>query len=274
MRKLKTLLINLVGLRDIKMPFLENLYILQRRDNDMDINYEKEALENILDMNNLKSLYCFEYLKKEHLRKTNKINLSVTRITCCFEKDILNSFLEKFPNVEDCECSGSKIENVFCQIKENENCKINKVGLATNLNGILYCHSFESLISLNISIFDKATNVENIIPLFNDNCKAIFKSLTSIILNLKDINERILNNLKKNISHVKYMYYFSLSLTKKNISKSFYYDFIREILSKQINSVMVTIVDINQRYLNKEEIKKIIPNFNSLNFLQVMISEY
>ena len=141
-------------------------------------------------------------------------------------------------------------------------------------DGILYCHSFESLKSLTISFYYKITNIEKIIPLFDSKCNVIFKSLRdlSIMFNY-DINDEFLNILKTNLDFIVYLDNFTLDISPNDISEICYYDFIKKALSKNINNLKIHLnYSIDNKFMTKEEIKKFSPHNNFIHHRSLSIT--
>ena len=187
------------------------------------IDIEKECLEKIFDLNNLKSVnISYSNLNDEEIEKIKKYNLSVKTLSISeVDKVLLTNLIKKFPNSNEIYyCPYNKTAAHILEIKEDKNSKIDKITLTYIPDGILYCHSFESLKSLTISFYYKITNIEKIIPLFDSKCNVIFKSLRdlSIMFNY-DINDEFLNVLKTNLDFIVYLDNFTLDISPNDISE-------------------------------------------------------
>ena len=146
------------------------------------------------------------------------------------------------------------------EIKENKDSKIDNITLTETPNGKLYCHSYESLKALKFSFYKEINNIEKIIPLFDYKCNVIFKSLRDFSLAYYNINDEFLNLLKTNLDFMPYLNNFTLEIKSNNISEIYYYDFIKKILSRNINNIKIELKDSNGSnldYMTKQEIKKI-----------------
>ena len=255
-------------------PFIQSLVI---EESNNGIKIEKEIIEKIIDLKNLKYITLKVNLNDEQILTIQKTNLSVIYVAFQNVNSIFNNFLEKFPNLNEFSFYSQNIideDNIF-EIKESNNSKINKINLDGVPNGILYCQSFESLKALNFIFREKVKNIEKIIPLFNNNCNIIFKSLTDFYLSYDDIDDEFLNRLKNNFNFIPYLYTFSLTTKSKDISENCYYDFVKMILSKKIDSIKIRLNDpLFQIMMTKQEIKEISPGFNFIYHGTFEISKY
>ena len=214
-------------------------------------------------------------LNDERIIRMNKANISVTKISFQNLDNILNNFLNKFHNLNEFEFSKyyNTEDNIF-EIKEDNTSKINKIKLYGVPNGILYCHSFESLKVLNFEFRNKVKNIEKILPLFANDCTVVFRTLSDFSLTYNDINEDFLNILKNNIDCAPYLSSFTLNFNFSNINENIYYDFIKKILSKRINNIKINNQYDSNMTLTKDELKKISPNFNFIYHDNIKISKF
>ena len=274
-KNLKTLSANLSEVSNVldNLPTLQNLSIEESKENKS--KNEEEALNKIFDNKNLKFIKLAVQLNDERIIRRNKANLSVTKISFQNLDNILNNFLNKFHNLNEFEFSKyDKTEDNIFEIKEDSTSKINKIKLYGVPNGILYCHSFESLKVLNFEFRNKVKNIEKILPLFANNCTVIFRTLSDFSLTYNDINEDFLNILKNNIDCAPYLSSFTLKFNFSNINENIYYDFIKKILSKRINNIKINNQYDSNMTLTKDELKKISPNFNFIYHDNIKISKF
>ena len=92
-----------------------------------------------------------------------------------------------------------------------------------------------------------------------------------------NINDEFLKRLKINLDCIPYLYNFTLIIKINNISKSYYYGFIRKILSKKISNIKIKIkqeVSSKLKYLSKQEILKIYSKCNFVYHGNIIISKY
>ena len=274
-KNLKTLSANLSEVSNVldNLPTLQNLSIEESKENKS--KNEEEALNKIFDNKNLKFIKLAVQLNDERIIRMNKANLSVSKISFQNLDNILNNFLNKFRNLNEFEFSKyyNTEDNIF-EIKEDNTSKINKIKLYGVPNGILYCHSFESLKVLNFEFRNKVKNIEKILPLFANNCTVIFRTLSDFSLTYNDINEDFLNILKNNIDCAPYLSSFTLNFNFSNINENIYYDFIKKILSKRINNIKINNQYDSNMTLTKDELKKISPNFNFIYHDNIKISKF
>ena len=204
-KKLQTISENMSDLLKIEIPFIE--YLTIEENGNVSPEIEKEAIEKILDLKNLKSITIKGNFNDEQIKSIKKMNSSVKMICFLSANKILNNFLEKFPNLNSINLIsnvGQEIENNIFEIKEDINSKINDITLYSIPNGILYCQPFESLKKIKFEFYQKVNNIKKIFPLFNNKCNIIFKSLNDFSLTYDDINEEFLNILNDNIDCIIY----------------------------------------------------------------------
>ena len=255
------------------LPSLQNLTIEESK--EVTNENEEKALNKILDNENLKFIKITTPLNDEIIKRINKTNLSITKIAFQNLNSILNNFLNKFANLNEFDFSKfDKTEDNIFEIKEDNSSKIKKIKLFGVPNGILYCHSFETIKSLNFTFMTKVKNIEKIIPFFSDKCTVIFKLLSEFSLTYSDINDEFLNKLKNNLDCAPYLFSFSLTFNFSNITENVYYDFIKKILSKRINNIVINNSINSSMTLTKEEIKKISPDFNFIYHDTIKISKF
>ena len=124
---------------------------------------------------------------------------------------IINNLLELFPNLTSLEIGSDKYssdEEINLEIKEQEKCKINK--LILNFGGYqnikFFISNYENLVELRIKLNDTIKNMENTIPIFNDKCNVIFKSLKifdfQTYRNYNNIDFKIIENLYNNLNNM------------------------------------------------------------------------
>ena len=272
-KKLQSISENMSDLLKIEIPSIEHLTIEENENITPEI--EKEAIQKILDLKNLKSITIKGNFNDEQIKNIKNVNSSVKSINFLSAKNILNYFLEKFTNLNSISLIpyiSPEIDNNIFEIKEDINSKINDISLLDIPNGILYCQSFESLKKIRFEFYRKINNIEKIFPLFNHKCNMIFKSLNEFSLTYDDINEEFLNILNANMDYIVYLFNFELKTNQYNISESCYNDFIKKILSKKINNIKIELE--NSAYMTKQEIKEISPHFKFVYHGTVLISKF
>ena len=261
-KKLELVSTNILDFINLKISSINHL-IVEKNNRDVNLEEEKKFIEKILDLKNLESILIKTNLNDEQIGRIKKLNLSVKIVNFLCNNKIYINLLEKFPNLNEIGYTLiNETENNIFEIKENKDSKIDKITLIEIPNGILYCHSFESLKTLKFTFYKEIKKIEKIIPLFDYKCNVIFKSLRDFSLVYYNINDEFLNLLKTNLDFIPNINNFSLDIKSNNISENCYYDFIKKILSKNINNIKIFLRDSNGSKLDnmtKQEIKKILP---------------
>lgn len=259
-KKLELISTTMLDFINLKISSINHL-IVEKNNKEINLEEEKKFIEKILDLKNLESIMIKTNLNDEQIRKIKKLNLSVKTINFLSVNKIYINFLEKFPELNGISYTCiNETENNILEIKENKDSKIDNITLTETPNGKLYCHSYESLKALKFSFYKEINNIEKIIPLFDYKCNVIFKSLRDFSLAYYNINDEFLNLLKTNLDFMPYLNNFTLEIKSNNISEIYYYDFIKKILSKNINNIKIELKDSNGSnldYMTKQEIKKI-----------------
>ena len=259
-KKLELVSTTILDFINLKISSINHL-IVEKNNKEINLEEEKKFIEKILDLKNLESIMIKTNLNDEQIRKIKKLNLSVKTINFLSVNKIYINFLEKFPELNGISYTCiNETENNILEIKENKDSKIDNITLTETPNGKLYCHSYESLKALKFSFYKEINNIEKIIPLFDYKCNVIFKSLRDFSLAYYNINDEFLNLLKTNLDFMPYLNNFTLEIKSNNISEIYYYDFIKKILSKNVNNVKIELKDSNGSnldYMTKQEIKKI-----------------
>ena len=264
-KKLELISTTMLDFINLKISSINHL-IVEKNNKEINLEEEKKFIEKILDLKNLESIMIKTNLNDEQIRKIKKLNLSVKTINFLSVNKIYINFLEKFPELNGISYTCiNETENNILEIKENKDSKIDNITLTETPNGKLYCHSYESLKALKFSFYKEINNIEKIIPLFDYKCNVIFKSLRDFSLAYYNINDEFLNLLKTNLDFMPYLNNFTLEIKSNNISEIYYYDFIKKILSKNINNIKIELKDSNGSnldYMTKQEIKKIVTKVN------------
>jgi len=238
---------------------------------------ERKIIEKIISIKTLKEINLeLKILDNKELSEIHGENPSITKIGLINrKKDIdLNNFLIKFPNLSNFYLYYNTNTNSFedknkAQIKENANYKINKIKLnikKPNLN--LYCQSYKNLIyfDLEISVDDK-NYVKNILPILNNKCKIIFKSLIYFKLISKENFDcwEIINNIFNNLDMMPNLKHFEI-FCYSYIKMDFYEKFYEKIMSLNISYIDIQIIEwhnpFHARRIKKNDINKIILNDN------------
>ena len=265
---------------------------------DFDINYgiNKKTYHKLFEK--LKSFKTLEYINLPiininytDISKIEDENIYVknAEIEWYDDRDCILYYLQdKFPNLTNLKINVSDISQGFNQnsifsleIKENKNCKINKFLLdCFERNNIkFYIQSFENLIYVSLKFSPKYEIKKDFFPLFNDNCKIIFKSLTyfKLVSSCETFDFDILNNIHNNIDKIPNLEDFELKIYLNKFNKEFLKKFIKKILSLKLKNIKLLFTpsqyltfsdnyDDDYRKYSIDELKKYCPNININDF--------
>ena len=224
----------------------------------------------------------------------------------------IDEILNKFPNLTDLFFitnlesirivkSGWTDSQINLEIKENSNCKTNKITLVLNSGNFKFdCQSFKNLEKFEIKTNNyraiKILNISNSLPMFSTNKKIIYNSLIELNLYLYQlINLEIFKNLNNNIDNMPNLKKITLYFIT-DINKNTYEEFIKKILSMKLESINIhicfsfnndddqdlkkySISYTDDSYFNNnnyslEELKQINENILKLNFENIKIKKY
>ena len=167
------------------------------------------------------------------------------------------------------------------EIKEQEKCKINKLNL--NIGGYknikFFITNYDNLKELRIKLYDTIKNMENTIPIFNDKCNVIFKSLKIFNFQtyISDINFQIIENLYNNLNNMPNIEALFIAAVQGNMNEEFYKQFIVKILSlpklKYIYFSIQTDIKKDIPY-SEEELRKIYPNIDYSRYDNIFIHNF
>ena len=233
----------------------------------------KESDINIKNFNN-------KIAEEIHGENTSLNKLNVSYYNDNYDACALNKLLKKFKNLNDLDLYisslGDKKKNKI-GIIENTDYKIDKIRVCSGgtKDILIYCNSFENLISLDINLNYEILNTIEL-PLFN-NKKIVYKSLRDFSFNSFECNNdftlEILNNLNINIDNAPNLENFFIQCTSKSIDKKTYFNFIKKILSLKLKDIYIFIYiegiknSPYQKY-SSDEIKEILNDNNDLSNLE------
>ena len=214
----------------------------------------------------------------------------------------INEILNKFPNLTELNFTTKLTsyrlqKNGWCdndyeinlEIKENSNCKINKIALFLYYGNIkLDCQNFESLEKFELAT-SKILNISNSnsIPMLTNNGNIIYNSLIEFILhiNYQLINLKIFKNLNNSIDNMPNLNKIDLHFIT-DIDRNTYEELIKKILSLKLEFINIDFdfhdencKDSNGNYFNKnnyslEELKIINKNILNINYENIKITKY
>ena len=231
----------------------------------------KESDINIKNFNN-------KMAEEIHGENTSLNKLNVSYYNDNYDACALNKLLKKFKNLNDLDLYisslGDKKKN---KIDIRENTDIDKIRVCPGgtKDILIYCNSFENLISLDINLNYEILNTIEL-PLFN-NKKIVYKSLRDFSFNSfeskNDFTLEILNNLNINIDNAPNLENFLIKSISKSIDKKTYFNFIKKILSLKLKDIYIFIYIEgikNRPYqeYSSDEIKEILDDNNDLSNLE------
>ena len=232
---------------------LESCSILSNYDNSIEI--EKEVIKKIISIKSLKNVrLILKKINSDDISKIQGENNSITKLEINFTKNendcnILN-FQNKLINLSELKIVLPFVNiraSTNLKIEENLNCKVNTIEIdGDNKNIILYCGPYENLVKVDISINCDIVNYKTIFPIFDNNCKTIFKYLNYFKLIHNDygynVSLDILNNLYNNIDKMPKLKHFEMYCFSEDIDKSFYNKLKKKIMSLNLEFIKIEIV--------------------------------
>ena len=252
----------------------------------------KKKLEKILSMNNLKYFDILLYnLYNDEISKISGENKSIEKAIICWVDNydcILYNLQNKFPNLSNLTIAITDIDQGYNQnikssieIRENPGNKINqfKIESFLGMNIKFYIQSFENLVSVSFKISWRFDISNNNFPIFNNDCKVIFKSLKNFYFSVDRcyrMNFDILNNIYNNLDKMPNLKSFSLKCSHKNITGEFVLKFIEKLLLMRLNNIELFLTkeyeneDYHEEY-SINELKEICHkiNINCFNFISI-----
>ena len=251
---------------------------------------EKEMFEKILSLKNLKIAEFFikELDDGEILnfpgQNTSLENLTIHWINENKDCNIIN-LQAKFPNLTKIIVKNHDL--VFCknakpikiEIKEDKNCKITNFALGSYIqkNIKFNCGPFSDLVNVNFKNWDKISNLNEMFPLFNKNCKAKFSSLKKFkFFSVNHISVDILQNLYNNLDNLPKIEDIHIECFSYDIDENFHEKFIKKLLSLKLVKLKFKIKDTNNyddEIYNNEELKEIYPGVECDKYDELIINK-
>ena len=255
----------------------------------VDIDVKKKTFEKLISIKTLKKIdFEFGEINDDEILLIKGENRSVKAININYvekNKDLILYNLEKkFPNISLLNIDSSKYNGngleTNLEIKENDNCKINRLFLDIGgyLNIKFDCANFENLNVIKLELRDKIINLEAF-PLFNKKCNIIFKSLNefSLICNYNDlIKDDIFKNISNNLNQMPNLQLLYIDCIVNKIDEEFYKDFIRKILSLDLKNIYLSIkrdTAYKGKSYSKDELLEIYPNIDFSKYEIIYIND-
>ena len=232
---------------------LESCSILSNYDSSIEI--EKEVIKKIISIKSLKNVrLILKKINSDDISKIQGENNSITKLEINFTKNendcnILN-FQNKLINLSELKIVLPFVNiraSTNLKIEENLNCKVNTIEIdGDNKNIILYCGPYENLVKVDISLNCDIVNYKTIFPIFDNNCKTIFKSLNYFKLIHNDygynVSLDILHNLYNNMDKMPKLKNFEMYCFSQDIDESFYKKLNKKIMSLNLEFIKIEIV--------------------------------
>jgi len=288
-KKLKDAVMNPNDFIYLDDTLLKHIRLVSNYEVDFDI--KKKTFEKLMTINTLKEIeFEFGKIDDDEISLTNGENTSVEVIAINYKKEnhdiTLYNLEQKFPNLIELtiEANHYSIQGpeTNLEIKENNKCKINSflidIGGYSNIK--FCCQNFENLKEIRIELRDKINKLENAFPLFNDECKVIFKSLTrfSFLTDYEDlINVDILKNIYNNLTKMPNIKYLIIDCIDYNVDKEFYMKFVKKILSLSLKTIYFSIMPDNSRKrcpYSDYDLMEINPNIDFSKYEKIYIYDF
>ena len=257
----------------------------------IDVDIKKKTFEKLISIKTLKKIdFEFGEINNDEILLIKGENKSVKVININYvekNKDLILFNLEKkFPNLSELNLESNKYSNnngleTNLEIKENDNCKINKLILDIGgyLNIKFYCDYFENLNVIKLELREKIINLEEEFPLFNKKCNTEFKSLNefSLICNYNQlIKDDIFKNLCNNLNKMPNLQLLYIDCIVKKFDEEFYKNLIRKILSFNLNNIYLSIkrdTTYKGKPYSKDELLEIYPNIDFSKYEAIYIND-
>ena len=257
---------------------LENAYLISTTSNNLET--EKLMFEKICKLQKLKEISFDIYTANiEDISNINYNNPSLEKMYIGIKKELQNvnfsGLINKFKNLSELKVdfqAGEEYFTVNLKIKENSNCKINKLYIsgcgATNIE--LYCGPYSNLVELKLYENGNITNLKDTFPLFKENCPIIFHKLTNFhFINMELSTEpfpfEIINNLYNNLDKMPNLNNITIKCYSSEMNKDYYKQFIKKLLEMKLDSITLDIHQMDEEddslgdNYTFEELKEIYP---------------
>ena len=240
---------------------------------------EKKMIEKMIKLQNLKEITFNIYSNTfEDILEQKYKNISLEKMNVGFKEIHENGdyykLIENFENLTELNIDfnvGDEPGDMGLQIKENKNCKIDKLSISgfTLQNIELYCGPFTNLVKLNLNENCNLINMKETFPLFQNNCQIIFNKLKDFYyMNIEILPEEIpfevLQNLYHNLDKIPNLKNIGINCFCK-LNKEFYIQFVKKLLEMKLDLINLKIHDKGEEdYLDcdeytLEELKEIYP---------------
>jgi hypothetical protein len=197
---------------------------------------------------------------------------------------VIYNLQDKFGKLSNIAMTSPKYENnhkIILNIKENRNCRINKFYLEAGMyhNIEFYCQPFENLIEIKLTLNGKVINIKDALPIFNKDCKVIFRALN--VFELRTISDHVvllyaMENLCNNLTSMPNLTKLLIDCSiQENIDKDFYINFIKKCLELKLKKLYFSIKKTADESkiipYSKEELEEIYPNIKYSKYKEIFI---
>ena len=248
-----------------------------------------KVLKKIISLKNLKELILeFGPIVDSEILWIIGKNYSVEKMKINWVKQnndlIIYNLQDKFGKLSNIEMTSPKYEynhKIILKIIDNRNCRINKFFLEAGMyhNIEFYCQPFENLIEIKLTLNGKVINIKDALPIFNKDCKVIFRALN--VFELRTISDHVvllyaMENLCNNLTCMPNLSYLVIDCTiQENIDKEFYVNFIKKCLELKLKklyfSIKKTVDETKIVPYSKEELEEIYPNIKYSKYKEIFI---
>ena len=249
--------------------------------------FEKIMLEKLISTSTLKEISIeLKEIDDFVLSEFQGKNVSATHIDIKWlneKKDcIIDNLQKKFINLNTINITTSyKRCQSSLEIRENPECKVVnfslKIGGKKNI--ILYCQSFENLVSVDFYVNGDIANIIDSFPLFKEDSEVIFKSLTYFkYTNYSNQTSLLfLQNLYNNLDNLPILKNFEFHGVTEDITLEIYKIILRKILLMKLDSINFSIKqnlnDGNLQY-SEYELRGLFPDIKCINYDKVNIRKF
>ena len=214
-----------------------------------------KVLKKLVSLKNLKELILeFGPIVDSEILWIIGKNYSVEKMKINWVKQnndlIIYNLQDKFGKLSNIEMTSPEYENnhkIILKIIENRNCRINKFYLEAGMyhNIEFYCQPFEILIEIKLTLNGKVINIKDALPIFNKECKVIFRALNVFELRTLSDHEVLLyaiENLCNNLTCMPNLSKLLIDCSiQENIDKEFYANFIKKCLELKLKNLYFSI---------------------------------
>ena len=247
---------------------------------------EKQMIEKILLMKELKNLICFlsADLNNDLLNEIKWENPSVEKITIfkenICEEHVINNFLNLFPNAYHLNLnainSSFDLENIVLIINEDSKSKIKSFQININIsNFVLFnCAPYEELTNVEFNIREEIIALKRAFPIFRKQCNVIFKSLVNFTFIIRELNLNRLQRLYENLDKMPNLESFTLKCVTENICDCYYKKIIEKLLKMNLKKIELNIKKEpyeEEMYYSKDELSSMFKDINLNNIEHLKI---